>query len=382
MSLKILLIEESRVIRATVQATLKPYDCVVIEAGDGEGAIELAEAHKPDLVILDYVLPGIDGYETLSKLRRLTNLKQTPVMMLTAENDRQKIVKILQLGIKEYLMKPLDEEQLVLRLGRMVPLKKKASATLRDRRYDDSLKILVVDNKTAIVEQIKEGVDDTPWEVTGIGDSERAMAFCLETTPDIIFVNLALPQKSAYSLLQNLRANSATNGVPVLGLSVKTDQEQQAAALQAGFASVVTKPIDYDELKVRVTRSLSLDTSYKYFDVSDEVLIIRMRELFDFNVEWEIGNQLRGQLSDAVDSGIGKLMVDMSQVKNCDSPLIKFVLNILDLGNELSLKHCLIGSDAIKEFCASYEETKDWVLLGSLEEGHQVLSGEEATVAG
>ena len=118
----------------------------------------------------------------------------------------------------------------------------------------------MVDNKTAIVEQIKEGVDDTPWEVTGIGDSERAMAFCLETIPDIIFVNLALPQKSAYSLLQNLRANSATNGVPVLGLSVKTDQEQQAAALQAGFASVVTKPIDYDELKVRVTRSLSLET--------------------------------------------------------------------------------------------------------------------------
>ena len=117
MSLKIFLIEESRVIRATVMATLKPYDCVVIESGDGEGAIELAKTHKPDLVILDYALPGIDGYETLSKLRRLANLKQTPVMMLTAESDRQKIVKILQLGIKEYLMKPLDEEQLVIRIG-------------------------------------------------------------------------------------------------------------------------------------------------------------------------------------------------------------------------------------------------------------------------
>ena len=68
------------------------------------------------------------------------------------------------------------------------------------------------------------------------------MAWCLENTPDIIFVNLALPEKSAFSLLQNLRANDATNAVPVIGLSVKTALEQQSAALQAGFACVVTKP--------------------------------------------------------------------------------------------------------------------------------------------
>ena len=381
MGAKILLVEDSRVIRAMVGATLKPFDCTIIEANDGAEGLELAERHKPDLIILDYSMPEMDGFEMLTRLRRISHLKTTPVMMLTSEASREKVVMVLKLGVKDYLVKPLNEEIIAERIGRLVPLTKKPSAVLRDRRYDDALSVLVVDNKAAIVGQMKAGVKDTPWDIVGIADSERAMAWCLENTPDIIFVNLALPEKSAFSLLQNLRANLATNAVPVIGLSVKTAMEQQTLALQAGFACVVTKPIDYDELKIRVTRSLSLDTSYKYFDVSDEVLIIKMRETFNSNVASEIGNQLRSQLSDAVDSGIGKLMVDMSQIKRCDVTLIKFVLNIIALGTELSLKHCLIGSDAIKEACASYEETKDWVLLENVEQGRKVLDGEDVAVA-
>ncbi len=381
MGVKILLVEDSRVIRAMVGATLRPYDCTIVEANDGQEGLDLAERHKPDLIILDYSMPEMNGYEMLSRLRKGANTRNIPVIMLTSEASREKVVKVLKLGVKDYLVKPLNEELIAERIGRFVPLIKRPSAVLRDRRYDDALKVLVVDNKAAIVDQVKEGVNDTPWEITGLGDSERAMAWCLENTPDIIFVNLALPEKSAFSFLQNLRANLATNAVPVIGLSVKTALEQQSAALQAGFACVVTKPIDYDELKIRVTRSLSLDTSYKYFDVSDEVLIIRMRETFNSNVATEIGNQLRSQLSDAVDSGIGKLMVDMSQIKRCDVTLIKFVLNILALGTELSLKHCLIGSDAIKEACASYEETKDWMLLENVEQGRKVLDGEDVAVA-
>ena len=301
--------------------------------------------------------------------------------MGTSEAARDKVVKILKLGVKDYLVKPLDEKVMAERIGRVVPLTKKASAASRDRRFDDALNVLVVDNKTAIVDQIKEGVSDTPWNIVGAEDAERAIAWCQENTPDIIFANLALPDKSAFSLLQNLRANSATNSVPVIGLSVKTAVEQQSAALQAGFAYVVTKPINFDDLKIRVTRSLLLDTSYKYFDISDDVLVIQIREPFSSNVASEIGGQLQSQLSDAVDSGIGKLMVDMSKIKRCDVTLIKFVLNILNMGTELSLKHCLVGSEGVKEACSSYEETKDWVLLDSVEQGKKVLDGEGVAVA-
>lgn len=364
-----------------VGATLKSYECTVIEASDGKEGLDLAERHRPDLIILDYSMPEMDGHEMLMRLRRVGNLRQTPVMMLTSEASRDKVLMVLKLGVKDYLVKPLNEEMIAERIGRLIPLTKKLSASLRERRYDDALRIMVVDNKSAIVDQIKEGVKETPWEIIGVGDSERAIAACLEQAPDIIFVNLALPEKAAFSLLQNLRAHTATNAVPVVGLSVKTAMEQQTAALQAGFASVVTKPIDYYEFKIRVTRALGLDTSYKYFDVSNEVLIIRMRESFNVNVATEIGNQLRTQLSDAVDSGIGKLIVDMSQIKECDVTLIKFVLSIIALALELSLKHCLIGSKAIKEACASYEETKDWDLLESEEEGRKVLAGEDVAHA-
>ncbi len=138
MGVKILLVEDSRVIRAMVGATLRPFDCTIIEANDGQEGLDLAERHKPDLIILDYSMPEMDGYEMLTRLRQVANLRTIPVMMLTSEASREKVVMILKLGVRDYLVKPLNEEVIAERIGRLVTLTKKPSTILRDRRYDDS----------------------------------------------------------------------------------------------------------------------------------------------------------------------------------------------------------------------------------------------------
>ncbi len=128
MSTKILTVDDSRTIRLIVGKTFRPYDCVVLEACNGEEGLAAAAREKPDLILLDVTMPVMDGVMMLTKLREDPELKATPVIMLTAESGRDNVLHIARLGIRDYLVKPFKEEKLLEKAGRVVALEKKAAA--------------------------------------------------------------------------------------------------------------------------------------------------------------------------------------------------------------------------------------------------------------
>ena len=114
--------------------------------------------------------------------------------------------------------------------------------------------------------------------------------------------------------------------------------DQQARAQQSGFTGVLTKPIDFDELKTRVCRSLNLDTSLRYFATRDGALVMTLPADFSQSVANEVGVHLRNKVNAAVDSGLDKMVIDLSQLKKADITLIKTGLTAIQLCHELSLK--------------------------------------------
>ena len=84
----------------------------VITAPDGEKGLRLAEKRKPDLVLLDIIMPGIDGFEVLKRLRAGEKTKTIPVIMLTARSDDDAMIKALELHDDGYIIKPLKIEEL------------------------------------------------------------------------------------------------------------------------------------------------------------------------------------------------------------------------------------------------------------------------------
>ena len=103
MSLKILIVDDSKTIRLIVAKAFKPYDCLVLESANGVEGLAVAVREKPDLILLDYTMPIMDGFETLTKLRSDPDLKTIPVIMLTAEAGRETVLKIAKLGVRDYL---------------------------------------------------------------------------------------------------------------------------------------------------------------------------------------------------------------------------------------------------------------------------------------
>jgi two-component system cell cycle response regulator len=301
----------------------------------------------------------------LTKLKSDPELKGIPVIMLTAEAGRENVLKIAKQGVRDYLIKPFKEDVIIERVGRVIDLKPKGEATDKTKRYDDPLAILLVDDKPAIIEQISAGLKDTPWKVEGVGSTGLAMDRCGKAVPDAVLISLSLPENGAFTLFQMLRAGAKTKSVPVFGLCVKTAAEDQARAQQVGFTGIITKPIDFEDVKIKITRALGLDTSYKYFAQKDGVLVLNLPGAFTPSVANDILLHLRTQVTSAVDSGLDKMIIDMSAVKAADITLIKLGLSSLQLCAELAIKSAMIGSEAVTNECKNYEETKDWRFVSS-----------------
>ena len=128
MAVKILSVDDSRTIRLIVGRAFKPYDCIVVEAANGEEGLAVAAREQPDLIILDVTMPVMDGVTMLTQLKADAALKAIPVIMLTAESGRENVLHIAWLGVRDYLVKPFKEDQLIEKAGRVVTLLKKPAA--------------------------------------------------------------------------------------------------------------------------------------------------------------------------------------------------------------------------------------------------------------
>ena len=100
----------------------------MVEACNGEEGLAVAAREKPDLIILDVTMPIMDGVTMLTKLKEDPELKSIPVVMLTAESGRENVLQIAKLGVRDYLVKPFKENQLIEKAERIVSLQKKVAA--------------------------------------------------------------------------------------------------------------------------------------------------------------------------------------------------------------------------------------------------------------
>ena len=378
---KILTVDDSKTIRLIVARAFKSFACEIFEAADGVEGLTAAQRERPDIIILDLTMPIMDGVEMLTKLKADPELRSIPVVILTAESGRENVLRIAKLGVRDYLIKPFKEESIVERVGRIIDLKAKSELITRAKRFDDPLQVLVVDDKPAIIEQIQAALSSTPWKVQGVAQPGQAVDSCSQVLPDIALVSLSLPEGAGFILFQMLRAYVRTKGIPIVALSVKTANDEQARAQQLGFNGVVTKPIDFDDVQLKITRALNLDTSHKYFEFRDGVLVLMLPANFSQAVANDITTHLRHKVCEAVDSGTNRVVIDMSPLKSADVTLIKLGISVIQLCVELDIRYNMIGSEAVSSECKNYEETKDWQFTSSFAEALAALNGKTLSMA-
>lgn len=128
MPVKILAVDDSKTIRLLLKRAFSAYDCEVLEAAHGEEGLSVAAREKPDVILLDVTMPVMDGVTMLMKLKDAPQLRDIPVVMITAESGWESVQYLIQLGARDYVVKPFQDDQLRQVVSQIVSLSPKVVA--------------------------------------------------------------------------------------------------------------------------------------------------------------------------------------------------------------------------------------------------------------
>ena len=118
---KILVVDDDAISLELMEAMLVPNGYEIITANDGSKAVAIIVEQKPDLILLDIMMPGLDGYSTLAKIKENKTISKIPVVMLTAMGYQLNKELALQIGAVGYITKPVDLPELLKTISRLLP---------------------------------------------------------------------------------------------------------------------------------------------------------------------------------------------------------------------------------------------------------------------
>ena len=161
MTTTILVVEDEMAIRDMLSFSLKQMGYACVTASDGEQGLECLKKQQPDLILLDWMLPGIDGIEFIRRLRANEFLANIPVIMLTAKGESEDLVKGLSVGADDYVNKPFTPSELVARIKAVL---RRCNPTEPDGKQTIEHDKLVLDIKSHRVTVDGERIDLGPTE--------------------------------------------------------------------------------------------------------------------------------------------------------------------------------------------------------------------------
>jgi len=118
--MKVLIADDDLLLAELLRHKLTQQGYEVLHVTDGQSAVDSAQQDRPDLIVLDIMMPNMNGIEALRHLGQFAETRDIPVLMLTARKKEQDVLEALQLGVEEYLVKPFSPDELVARMRKIL----------------------------------------------------------------------------------------------------------------------------------------------------------------------------------------------------------------------------------------------------------------------
>ncbi|MDZ4372714.1 MAG: PleD family two-component system response regulator [Phenylobacterium sp.] len=296
MSARILVVDdiESNVRLLEARLTAEYYE--VLTANDGPTALAIAASELPDIVLLDVMMPGMDGFDVCRRLKDDPLTRHIPVVLVTALDGRADRVAGLEAGADDFLTKPIDDVMLFARVRSLTRLKGVIDE-LRDREASGRRmgviagaasrlggsggRILIVDDN---VRQAERVAAELAVEHRPVVESEVFKALLTAKGPvDLVIVNANAKAFDGLRFAAQLRSDEATRNLPVLAIVDLDERKKALKALEIGINDILARPIDPGELAARVRTQIRRK---RYTDY--------LRSNLDHSLELAVTEQLTG----------------------------------------------------------------------------------------
>jgi two-component system cell cycle response regulator len=279
MTARILVVDDIPANVKLLEARLLAEYFDVLTAGDGYQALAICERNQVDLVLLDIMMPGMDGFEVCERLKANPKTSHIPVVMVTALDQSADRVRGLKAGADDFLTKPVNDLQLISRVKSLLRLKT-LSDELRIRaetaqtmgidellrtgegRGDESGQVLLVDGRANSQERIIKALKPIA-DVSAISDPQAALFEASETPFELVIVNANFDNYDPLRLCSQLRSLERTRFLPILIITEQGDDDMVIRALELGVNDYIVRPVDPNEL---VARSLTQMRRKRYND--------------------------------------------------------------------------------------------------------------------
>ncbi|KAA3657138.1 MAG: response regulator [Chloroflexi bacterium] len=226
----VLVIDDDPAARDLIKRHLRKEGFHVRTAADGQTGLLLAAELKPDAITLDVLLPSIDGWTVLSKLKSDPLLAHIPVIILTMIEERQ---MGFALGAAEYLVKPVDKQQLLRVLARC-----------REEygRSDESpSRILVVEDDVPTLDLMCRTLEKEGWAVESAENGRDGLMRMENGRPDLILLDLMMPEVDGFQFINEMRQNAAWQSIPIIIVTAKDLTLEDQLALNGYVKGVLQK---------------------------------------------------------------------------------------------------------------------------------------------
>ena len=194
----VLVVDDQQANVRMVGALLSRSGCQVLTALGGQDGLEQARAHKPDVVLLDMRMPGMDGFQVMAQLRAHPETRDLPVIFLTADDDRENLVRAFAAGAIDYITKPFVAEELMARVRTHVDLKKSRDALRRFAQEKQQMAELVAHDLRNYFANIVFAADMVGSSALSAGDGQlQRMAESIRSSADsgMLFLQAFLEQQ-------------------------------------------------------------------------------------------------------------------------------------------------------------------------------------------
>ena len=252
---KILIIEDEPVHLNVMKAKLGYEGFDVIFAVDGEAGYKMMTEEKPDLVLLDIILPKMNGFEFLSKAQKEGFAEKIPIIVVSNSGQPVEVDKALKLGARDYLVKaefnPADVLTKAEKFLGIAPKKsfgenEKTDASDGDggtlkQKNGDKIKLLVVEDDKFLRDLIVQKLQREGFATIEAIDGEEALKLAKEAAPNLILLDLILPGLDGFEVLRQVKADANTKSIPIIVLSNLGQKEDMDKAFSSGADDFMVK---------------------------------------------------------------------------------------------------------------------------------------------
>jgi two-component system cell cycle response regulator len=267
LSARVLVVDDVIANVKLLEARLSAEYFEVVTAMNGPEALDICARNQCDIVLLDVMMPGMDGFEVCRRLKANPRTAYLPVIMITALDEVSDRVAGLEAGADDFLTKPVSDVALVTRVKSLVRLKTLTdelmmrATTSSEIGFDDAMdlanlggeggRVLLVEDQPASVEKIRKTLGSLNI-VDHETDPQEALFRAADGDYDLAIVSLGLDQIDGLRLCSQIRSLDRTRSLPILVVVGPDDNQRLLRGLDLGVNDYLVRPIEPNELLARV----------------------------------------------------------------------------------------------------------------------------------